>query len=147
MSIIYPTLQEQQVIDDIRGAIGRDVIFYKEYLTTCSGCTLDTLTGNSTNSFCPICSGSYYISTYSGVTLSGHVTWGNINDVTWPVGGEIFNGDCRTQIKYTLDNLDTVKSASYVEIDGIRLKIKDYILRGVQTINRIIILLKQKERD
>lgn len=147
MSITYPTLQAGLTIDEIRNSIGRDVLFYLESTTTCDDCTLDPLTNTSTNSFCPTCLGAYYISTFSGIAIKGHVTWGNVDTLTWPVGGQVFNGDCRIQIKYTAANLNIVQSAKYIEIDNIKLKIKNYILRGVQILNRIVIILDQKEES
>ena len=65
----------------------------------------------------------------------------------WAPGGQVFDGDCRIQIKYTLNNLDTVKNCEYVEADNIRLRVDKHILRGVKDLNRIIILLSEEERE
>jgi len=146
MAITFPTNTEE-TIDAIRGVIGRDVTFYLVDYTTCSSCSLDTLTNTSTDSFCPTCSGVYYIPVPSGVTISGHVTWGNTDQLMWAPGGQVFDGDCRIQIKYTLNNLDTVKNCEYVEADNIRLRVDKHILRGVKDLNRIIILLSEEERE
>jgi len=144
MSITFPTNTED-IIDEIRVAIGRDVDFYQLVSTECTECSLDPITDTSTNSFCPTCSGLYYINTVSGTTISGHVTWGNVDTLGWFPGGQVFDGDCRVQIKYTLDNLSTVKNSEYMVVDDIQLRIDDYALRGVKVLNRIVISASQEE--
>ena len=146
MSITFPTNTED-IIDEIRVAIGRDVDFYQLVSTECTECSLDPITDTSTNSFCPTCSGLYYINTVSGTTISGHVTWGNVDTLGWFPGGQVFDGDCRVQIKYTLDNLSTVKNSEYMVVDDIQLRIDDYALRGVKNLNRIVITTSQEERS
>lgn len=146
MSITFPTNTEE-VIDGIRTVIGRDVNFYQMTISECPTCSLDPITENSTDSFCPTCSGLYYIDTPYSVTISGHVTWGNIDALQWVPGGQLFDGDCRIQIKYTLDNLDIVTNSEYVIADSVRLVVDDYALRGVQDLNRIVIILNQEERN
>jgi hypothetical protein len=72
----------------------------------------------------------------------------------WEPGGEIWAGECRLQIKYTAENLATVKSVhenqansdSYVLVDGKHMEIKNTTLRGFQQLNRIILELKEKEK-
>jgi len=144
MSITFPTNTED-IIDEIRVAIGRDVDFYQLVSTECTECSLDPITDTSTNSFCTTCSGLYYINTVSGTTISGHVTWGNVDTLGWFPGGQVFDGDCRVQIKYTLDNLSTVKNSEYMVVDDIQLRIDDYALRGVKVLNRIVISASQEE--
>jgi len=144
MSITFPTNTED-IIDEIRVAIGRDVDFYQLVYTECTECSLDPITDTSTNSFCTTCSGLYYINTVSGTTISGHVTWGNVDTLGWFPGGQVFDGDCRVQIKYTLDNLSTVKNSEYMVVDDIQLRIDDYALRGVKVLNRIVISASQEE--
>lgn len=137
-----------EVIDKIRGAIGRPVSFYViSDTTTCSGCTLDPVTNTSTNSFCPVCSGNYYMYTYSGVSISGHIFWNSSDMLNWPSAGFIFEGDCRVQIKYTPANLNTTDVAKYVIVDNKKMSIGKKAFRGVPEINRIILYLDQEERD
>jgi hypothetical protein len=128
-----------EIIDEIRGAIGRDVLFYMEDVSPCSGCDLDPNTNTSTNSWCPLCSGAYWITTYSGVTVSGHITWGQADILNWYSAGQMFDGDCRIQIKLTDENAILVDECKWLEADGKKLEIKKKIFRGVQPLNRIIL--------
>jgi hypothetical protein len=146
-SVSWPTTFETSVVDGIRNAIGRDVTFF--VITSgapCPVCDLDPITNTSTDSFCIICSGAYWIYTYSGVDIFSHITWGFSEQLGWVSGGTQDEGDCRIQIKYTPENIVTVETAQWVEVDGKVMQITKKILRGVQTLNRIILNLIEKER-
>ena len=135
------------IIDDIRGIIGRQVVFYRATVSGCSACSLDPVTETSTNSFCPACSGVYWIKSYYTTTITGHVTWGNVDELDWRTGGQIFEGDCRIQIKLKDDTLDMIEATDYVVADGKVLEIKSHILRGVPTLNRVLVDLIEKEKE
>jgi len=137
----------REVINSIRGAIGRDVSFLSKQTTACSGCSLDPSTNTSVNPFCPVCDGYGYIITYSGTTLSGHVLWGKSEETKWETGGVYPEGDCRVQIEHTNASVTVVDNASYVSIDDRRLRITKVILRGVPDINRILIDLMEEEEE
>ena len=146
ITITWPTNTEE-VIDAIRGVIGRKVYFYKiDQTTECTVCELDPITGHSTDSFCPVCSGQYYVYTYSGVAVSGHVAWAGADQLNWLTGGQLFEGDCRVQIKYTVVNEQLLNDTKWVEIDSRTLMIDKIIPRGVPDQNRILIDLKEKEK-
>jgi hypothetical protein len=138
MLITFPS-DTKQVIDAIRAAIGRPVDFYQEIRTPCSACTIDPVTDTSTNSFCLVCSGEGYIVTYSGTTISGHITQGPIDGLQWATGGQYYDGDCRVQVEYTPGNITVIDNASYIMVDGKKFDIRKKILRGVKEINRFII--------
>jgi hypothetical protein len=148
MQITFPS-NTTETIDEIRGAIGRNVSFYVLANTEIcpNGCTLDPVTDTSTNSFCPVCSGNYYIYTYSGVSVSGHVFWNSSDLMQWPSAGFTFDGECRVQIKHTSTNLNMVDTCKYVVVDNKKMTIKSKAFRGVPNINRIILYLDQEERD
>jgi len=77
ININWNSEQEIEVIDAIRGAIGRDVTFNIVASSTgCPDCSLDPVTNTSTDSFCQTCDGKYWIPVYSGVVVSGHITYG-----------------------------------------------------------------------
>lgn len=134
------------VIDNIRDAIGRDITWYVVASSTaCPICNLDPITNTSTNSFCPTCSGEYWIPVYSGVVTKAHITWGFSEQLGWVTGGQLPEGDCRVQIKNTITNLDAVDRSIWVEVDNRRLEVLKKILRGVQDINRILVDLKEIE--
>lgn len=145
-TIVWPS-DTTSVIDAIRGVIGRRVYFYKVINNSeCTVCELDPVTGHSTDSFCYECSGLYYIPTYSGVTLSGHVTWAGADQLGWVTGGQILEGDCRVQIKYTEENDLLLDDTEWVEVDDRKLTIVKRLPRGVPTVNRILVDLKEKEK-
>jgi hypothetical protein len=135
-----------QIIKDIRGLIGRDVSFYivaSSY--PCATCGLDPVTGKSTDSFCPTCSGEYWIPVISETTVSGHITWGKAENLDWTTGGQFFDGDCRLQIEYSASNRNMVKNAKYVVVDDVRMSVRDVSYRGVPQLNRIVLTLDEEE--
>lgn len=145
MAITFPT-NTKTIIDEIRGAIGRNVDFYVTTSSyTCQTCSLDPTTGTSTDSFCMTCSGLYYIPMLYSTTISGHITWGKSDKLNWVTGGQFFEGDCRLQIEYSDINLDLVNGAKYVVVDGKRLTIDTITLRGAQELNRIVLNLSEEE--
>jgi hypothetical protein len=146
-TVIWPD-STKQVIDSIRGAIGRDVEFFVVASSiACGVCSLDSITGHSTDSFCPICSGIYWIPVYSGCVVSGHISWAGADFQNWYSGGYQFDGDVRVQIEFTIANLDIVDRSVYVHVDNKVMEIKNFILRGVQSINRILIDMIEKEKS
>lgn len=147
MSITWP-FNTTTVIDDIRDAIGRDITIYQTasgIACTVSGCALDPVTNLSVNSFCPTCSGFYWINTVSGLTMTAHVRLRNIDTPIWTVGGFLLEGDAQFQIKYTVANIAAVDNMEYVIIDDKTFVKKDISLRGVPTVNRIVVALEEKE--
>lgn len=146
MVIVFPD-DSKDVIDDIRDAIGRDVVFVTITVSGCPICTLDPITDHSTDSFCAVCSGLYWIPTPTYNTIIAHITWGNVDELSWSSGGYQFDGDARVQIEYTISNLDIVDRSVYVHVDSKIMEIKNFILRGVQSINRILIDMIEKEKS
>jgi hypothetical protein len=151
-SATWPTDFEVDVVDSIRDAIGRDTTWYVVASSiacpTCiaDGDLYDPVTQTSTDSFCPTCSGSYYIPVYSGTVINGHITWAYSEQLSWPTGSKQFEGDVRIQIKYTEANINTVNIAKWVEVDGRQMEIKKKSLRGVKNINRILVDLLEKDK-
>jgi len=146
ININWNSDQEIEVIDAIRGAIGRDVTFnIVASSTECPTCDYDPVTNLSTNSFCTTCDGKYWIPVYSGVTVSGHITWGYSEQLAWYAGGQVDEGECRVQIKYTPSMNTVVDSTEWVTVDGKKMQIVNKILRGVKEINRILIDLIEQE--
>lgn len=138
----------EEIIDSIRGAIGRLVTFYMQVSVSgcvASGCSLDPISRKSTNSFCDTCNGDYFIPVYSGIAISGHVTWQGADLFDWQTGGQLFEGDCRVQIKYTEANENMINASGYVVVDDNTFRIKRKIFRGVPDTNRIIVDLELNE--
>lgn len=146
MTIYWPS-DTKTIIDDIRGAIGRNVTFYTVTNSGCSVCTLDPIANESTDPFCPACSGLYWIPIYSGEIVNAHITWGKADKMDWLNGGQIFEGDCRIQIEYTDTNVTIVDTAEYVEVDGRKMDIRKTIPRGVNEINRLLLDLVERDKQ
>lgn len=143
-NITFPT-DTESIIDAIRGAIGRDITLFVPVVSGCTVCSLDPINNTSTDAFCPICSGQYWITTYSGYTVSGHVTWGPEGIVKWVPGGQYFDGDCLVQIKYTDEAVTVVDHCHHLIVDNKKLTIKSKVYRGVQNLNRILLNLQEDE--
>jgi len=143
MKIVFPETKE--IIDEIRSAIGRPVVFYViASLSGCSSCDLDPVANTSVDSFCTECNGTYWIPVYSGVIISGHVSWGKSDQMRWESGGQWYEGSCGVQIAYSLDNLETVRDSIYVIVDDKEMEVRKTMLRGVPELNRILIDLIEK---
>ena len=137
----------RETIEAIIDQIGRDVTFYyPTSLSGCSLCSLDPITNTSTDSFCQQCGGDYWIPTYSGEVYLSKVTWGKSEDKDWQTGGLIDTGDCLITVMHSTQTENVIFSSEYVRVDGRELDVKNIILKGVPTINRILVALKEKER-
>ena len=127
---------------------GRLVTFYVvDSITPCPVCSLDPITNTATDSFCTTCSGEYWIPTYSGATMSGHVTWGKSENRAWETGGMLDNGDVTVKVMHTAEREEIIHSSQYVIVDNREMDIKNILLRGIPQVNRIIVVLKEKERQ
>lgn len=137
----------REIITDIIDMIGRDVTFYVvTSISGCSLCSLDPVSNTSTDSFCPTCSGEYWIPTYSGWVTTAHVTWGRSEDKQWVTGGMVDDGTVTAKFMHTADAEEIVHNAKYVIVDDREMDVVDIILRGVPAVNRIIVKLKEKEK-
>jgi hypothetical protein len=143
MAITWPS-NTKVVIDSIRNAIGRDVIFHTVHRDDCPACNINPVTNESTNPFCTTCSGIGWIITYSGTVMKAHVTWNPSETLQWNEGGMWKNYKCRIQVEYTLDNKNVVEGADNVEVDGIKLRIANKTFAGVASLNRIVMGLKEE---
>lgn len=142
---VFPTNTREQ-IEYIINQVARDITFYVvETLSGCYSCDLDPKTNTSIDSFCEVCSGEYWIPTYSGWTVSGHVFWGQ-EQRDWVTGGYIDTGDCLVKFMHTQAAEDIVHNAEYVIVDGRELDVNKITLRGSPDVNRILVKLKEKEK-
>jgi hypothetical protein len=137
----------KEIIEEIIGQIGREVEFVQVTYSSCPACMLDPITNTSTNSFCDVCSGLYWIPLFSGVTISAHVTWKPSDILQWESGGQMFTGDCLVKVMYTDGNYQIVNEAKYLVVDGKELNVINITLLGVPSINRILIETKEKEKE
>ena len=67
--------------------------------------------------------------------------------MNWYSAGQQFDGDCRVQVKLTEANLDLVKNCDWAEVDDKKLQVKKTTLRGVQSLNRILVDMIELEED
>ena len=147
MLITFPT-DTKQTIDAIRKAIGRDIIFYLQTsVSGCYACSLDPVNDTSTDSFCTVCSGVYWIPTYPNEVVNAHVAWKPFDKLRWVTGGQYYDGDCLAQIEYTELNKTLTEPKTVVVIDNKQMYVETRYFRGVPEINRILIGLKEKEKD
>lgn len=145
MTIFWPSNTED-TIDAIRDAIGRNItILVTVSGTPCPICDLNPVSNLSTDPFCPVCSGTYWINTTSGYIVNAHVTIGEI-DLPWRVaGGYLEKGEAVVQIKYTDTNLYAVEHAAHYVVDDKIYLQDDISYRGIPNINRMVITLKEQE--
>jgi len=152
MSIFWPESQVITTVNEILSAIGREFTLYvKTSGTPCPQCLssgwYDPVTNSSTNSFCTICQGVYWLNIPSGIILTGHVKW-NIGEIPyWNPGGIVPGGDCIITIPYSSGIENKVKNSLRFLVDNKDLTLKGYRLRGVKNPNRIIITLKMESSE
>jgi len=146
MNIVFPE-GTRDTISNIINAIGRNVIFYSSTQSGCYNCSLDPVTSTSTDSFCPVCSGKYYIDTWSGDIIKAHVTWKYADEDQFNTGGTTFLGDGIVKIMYSGPYMDIVDNTEYMGVDGKQVDIQRVTLLGVPSINRIILDFKQRDND
>lgn len=144
MAITFPK-NTRSIIDQMREADGRQVIFVSELKTDCPTCTIDPITGNSTNPFDPTCSGTGYIYTTSGTSILAHVTNKPLDALDWVRGGKLFEGDAMIQIAYTPENINLIETCAYVVVDGKNFEVKNKEPRGVAELNRVLVSLKERK--
>lgn len=144
MKILWPSGTREQ-IEAMIGEIGRDVDFFVPTVSACFNCSLDPITNTSTDSFCPVCSGVYWIPEYDKTTISGHIVWKYYELDSWQTGGHVFRGDGTIKIMFTEDNYRIATDADHMLADGKILLVDKVTVRGVPEINRIIIDFKEKE--
>lgn len=146
-TIIFPN-NTTEVINSIRDAIGRIVYFnVVSSAIACNICSLDPVTNTSTNSFCVVCSGNYWIDQIDSHPILAHVNWGKGDISKWETGGIYLDGDCTIQIEYTDTNVDIVEKTKFVVVDNRELEIKSKYLKGVPELNRIILNLMERNKQ
>ena len=144
MNLTFPS-DTEDTIDAIRNVIGREVTFLIASTTTCPTCSYDPVNDSSTDSFCPTCSGLWYITSYEEIPVTGFVSWGFSEHLGWVTGGQLAEGSCRVQIKNDTTNLNLVENVKYIVVDTKKMSIVHKTFRGVPTINRILLDLEEVE--
>lgn len=144
----FPT-NTRSVIESIIDNIGRNVTFYTSTLSGCtaSGCGLDPVTDTSINSFCPVCSGTYWIPIWSGYDIKAHVTWKFSEQDEFHTGGTVFLGDGIIKVMYSGPYMNIINNTEYVGVDGKQVDIQRVTLLGVPSINRIILDFKERSKE
>jgi len=145
MAITFPT-NTKTIIDEIRTAIGRLVYMNITTSTTaCLSCTLDPINNASSDPTCSGCDGAYWTVAAEDVSISGHVRWSPLDEQNFQPGGIVWEGDCIVTIEYTSDNLENVLNANYFTVDDKTMVLDKYVLRGKPDVNRIRVVLKERE--
>lgn len=126
---------------------GRPVGFYMAVsFSGCPVCSLDPISNTSTDSFCPVCSGLYWIPTYSGLELQTHVTYGRVDNKEWATGGLVDDGTVTAKVMFSGWISDYINQTNYVILDGRTYDIVDVDERGIPERNRILVKLKERQR-
>ena len=147
MKIAFPD-NTREVINAIRDTIGRDItIVYEASVSGCPVCSLDPVNNTSTDPFCPVCSGRYWIPAISGEIRKAHIFWKNGQTIDWLPGGIYYDADVTAQIELSGNIESILDRAQYIVVDGKKFEEKDRIYRGIPTINRLILLLKELEKE
>jgi hypothetical protein len=144
----FPKTLARQQIEAIIADIGRDVDFFYVYSSyACPICNLDPVTNTSTDSFCEVCSGNYWIDVYSGVEMSGHVSWKFDYRNEFETGGRAFLGDAQVKVMHSDEREQLIKKPkTYLVVDGKTMDIIKETLLGTP-INRIIVDVKERVDD
>jgi len=138
----------KDITDAIREAIGRNVDFYTVASSyECPTCGYNPVTEAALDPLCITCSGFGIIEELEATQVLAHVTWGGMDNLGWVTGGQLFQGDCRIQIEYTVSNNNLVDNARFIIVDGKEMKVDDKRYRGVPSINRILVDLYERDKD
>ena len=149
MIATWPT-NTTDITDQIRDAIGRNITIYTTISgipCTFSGDSLNPVTNLSTNQYCPVCGGNYWLETISGVEVLAHIRTRQVDTPVFEVGGYLVDGDALVQFKHTVANMEYVNNSSYFVVDNREYIKKAIDLRGVPEINRILVTLQEKEGE
>jgi hypothetical protein len=134
--------QTKEIKDEIRNAIGVPVDFILQGQPfACSGCAVsglyDSINETSLNSFCPICSGKYWITEDDTLTITAHVRWKSGDQPDRTIGGETMDGDCWITVSSTDLTNDQVSAIKEIQVDKKQLEVYQTVYRGVPTRDRI----------
>lgn len=147
MNILFPS-NTRETIQNIIDTIGREVLFVSATLSGCYNCSLDPITNTSVNSFCPVCSGEYWIKQEMASGITAHVTWKFSELEDWQAGGIVSKGDGIVKIMYSGPYLAAIDSSEYMVVDGREVDIEKVTVLGVPSLNRIVIDFKERiKRD
>jgi hypothetical protein len=146
LPLLPKALIASQIEEIINNSTGRDVdIFYVYSTYACPSCNLDPITHTSVDSYCPTCSGEYYIDVFSGVTWSGHITWKYDYKNEYETGGRVFIGDVQTKFVISDEREDVLKTPkTYLVIDDITVDVVKITKLG-NPANRLIVSCKERE--
>ncbi len=149
MEISWPSEESRgDFLTALEETVWRPVSF--EYVVGVSGCyvcSLDPITDTSTDSFCPLCSGVYWLKTISGINLNAHVTWANSESKNWYSAGQQFDGDCSVKVIYNVSNYGIILNSNGVVVDDRDMQIMKVKLLGAPTVNRITLSLKERDKE
>lgn len=147
MIVAFPSDYSDQ-IDQIRNTYGRNItinIPVSGIACTEPGCDLDPVTGFSTDQFCDVCEGDYWLNTVSGYLVKARILYKGVGTPLWNPQGFVPDGDVQVRIAHSDTHLGYVETAETFEVDDKTYILKDYDLRGIPDPNRIVVALVQKE--
>lgn len=144
----WPTSESQlSFLNNSLETIGRDVsLFYVASVSGCSVCSLDPVSNTSTDAFCVVCSGLYWIETLNEYVTKAHITWKSSDELSWYSAGKQMDGDCQIRLNLASGIENIVDSTRYVLVDDKTMQVRKSVLRGAPEVNRILITLLEKEK-
>jgi hypothetical protein len=130
----------------VKGLGRRIVVYLSDIKRECPNCYYDKVNRTSSGVYktggstyfavgrCPVCLGKGVLVTTRRRCIEGIVIWNpsgdNMNSLTFTEAG--FEGATRVEIKTDICNLELIKNAKYVLVDGLKCKLSNPpIIRGI----------------
>jgi hypothetical protein len=150
MIINFPSTKDTK--DAIRLAIGQMATFViqgdKTACPTCSGANLyDGVNETSLDSFCPVCSGAYWITNDVSSGVLAHVRWGKEDYNNYTSAGEIPTGNCSVTININDLSNEYVSKIKYIIVDNRQVEVTQTVYRGIPTRDRIRFVCAEVGRE
>jgi hypothetical protein len=144
---ISPDFLKSQ-LDSMRDTIGRNITVYTSARDGCPLCTAsgyyDSISDNSFYLVCPICSGSFWLSTTIATEILARVHWVSNEAITATPGGKYFLGDAHITVdpSYRTFLESAQKDSARVVVDNQDMSITRINPMGAPEINRVRAILR-----
>lgn len=132
----------------IRNAIGQTVYFVirgdPTPCPTCSGLNLyDGVNEVSLDPYCPVCFGTYWLTTDVSSGVVAHVRWRTQDMPDYTIAGSVVGGDCSITVDIDTLSESNIAKIKYVIADSRKLQVYKQVYRGVPSRDRIMFVCKE----